>query len=215
MKISIINASPKEKESASKLILNYLIARLSPVAQVETYHINGRKAIDTIIPQIFNADAVVIAIPLYMDSLPSHLLEPLVEMERYTKNNNLVHKPVVYVIVNGGFYEGRNSLIAINMMKHWCKKAQLPWGQALGIGGGDMYSGLSGLPIGKGPSRNLGNALDKMAETINELGVEETMLSSPNIPRLAWRMGASILVWNKRGKANGLSKQDLKQKNTG
>lgn len=209
MKISLINASPKVNESTTLLILKYLKTRLLPDTQTETYHINSKEPTHAIIAKIFDADAVVIALPLYMDSLPSHLLEPLLQMENHMKNNNTLIKPVVYTIVNGGFYEGKYSTIAIDMMKHWCKKAGLKWGQALGVGAGDMYGGLSILPIGKGPSANLGKALDKIAKTINGLGVGENIFVSPNIPRFAWKIGASILVWNKRAKANGLSKKDL------
>lgn len=208
MKISLINASPKADKSTSGLLLNDIKTKLLPDTRTELYSISGKDLTPESMAKIFDADAVVFALPVYMDSLPSHLLSPLLQMESYRKDNP-IKNPIVYTMVNGGFYEGKNSIIAIDMMKHWCKKAGLKWGQALGSGAGDMYGSLSSLPIGVGPSANLGRALDKIADTINRLDMGENIIISPNIPRFAWKIGASILVWNKRAKANGLSKKDL------
>ena len=208
MIISLVNASPKSNASTSGLFLKYLKTELSSNAQIKEFHISSQCLPTEIIEKILDADAVIFALPIYMGALPSHLLSSLFKIESYVKGKS-IKKPVIYTIVNGGFYEGEHSKIAIDMMKHWCKKAGLTWGQALGSGAGDMCGSLTKLPMGKGPSKNLGKALDEITEKITALDSGKNIIVSPNIPRYAWKIGASILVWNKRAKANGLSKKDL------
>lgn len=213
MKLSLVNASPKSNASTSGMLLQYLKTKLSLNSQIEEFHISSQGLSTEIIEKILDGDAVIFALPIYMGSLPSHLLYSLFQIEDYVKAK-VIKKTTIYTIINGGFYEGEHSKIAIDMMKHWCKKTGLTWGQALGSGAGDMYGSLTKLPIGKGPSINLGKALDEIAKTIDGLNSGKNIIVSPNIPRFAWKMGALILVWNKRSKANGLSKKDLYYKET-
>jgi hypothetical protein len=208
MRLSFVNASPKPNKSTSGLFLQYLKTKLSSNAKIEEFHISSQGLSTEEIEKILDVDAVIFALPIYMGSLPSHLLYSLFQIQNYARGK-ANKKTVIYTIVNGGFYEGEHSKIAIDMMKHWCKKTGLTWGQALGSGAGDMYGSIPKLPIGKGPSINVEKALDEIAKTINGLNCGKNIIVSPNIPRFAWKMGALILVWNKRAKANGLSKKDL------
>lgn len=92
----------------------------------------------------------------YIDSIPSHLLRFLVDLEEHTFQKKDI---MVYIIVNNGFYEGKQNRIVIEQMKHWCKAVDLKWGQAIGIGAGEMLPLIKDIPLGYGPQKILGTQL--------------------------------------------------------
>ncbi|MGL5378953.1 hypothetical protein [Clostridium sp.] len=97
------------------------------------------------------------------------------------------------------------------MMKNWCKKSNLTWGQAIGTGAGEMIGSIKDVPIGYGPKKNLGKVLNILANNILEGKSGEDLLISPNFPRFAFKM-AGNMFWNSKAKSNGLKKKDLFKK---
>ena len=82
------------------------------------------------------------------------------QLEEYLVTNK--KEITVYAVVNCGFYEGRQNSLAIAMMENWCHRAGLRWGQGLGIGAGGMLAGIRNVPLGSGPKKNLGRALEQL-----------------------------------------------------
>lgn len=112
---------------------------------------------------IKNSDALIFAFPLYIDSIPSHLLRLLVDLEEQTFSKKDI---MVYCLVNNGFFEGKQNWIAIEQMKNWCKAVGLIWGQAVGIGAGEMMPFIKDIPLGHGPNKNIGGAIDTFSHNI-------------------------------------------------
>jgi hypothetical protein len=72
-------------------------------------------------------NVLVFAFPLYVDGIPSHLLNCLRKLEKFF--GGLDKKDImVYSLGNCGFYEGDQNKLAIEMMENWCAKAGLKWG---------------------------------------------------------------------------------------
>ena len=105
MKISLINGSPKAKNSCSDYLLKEIKKLLAE--NNEIYEFNTRAGILPIrsLETLNSSDAIVLAFPLYIDSLPSHFLRFLEALEIYFKSNKN-HTIRVYAISNCGFYEG-------------------------------------------------------------------------------------------------------------
>ncbi|HHV32443.1 MAG TPA: hypothetical protein GXX74_08605 [Clostridiales bacterium] len=209
MKIALINGSPKVKISASVVLLEELKSLRSSDCLVEYgFH-------TSFLPQAMNLeelaqqDAAVFAFPLYVDGIPSHLVSCLLQLEKYfiEHPSNLI----IYAIVNCGFYEGIQNHHALEMMKNWCIKSGLKWGLGVGIGGGGMLLGLQSVPAGKGPRRNFSAAVIELSEHITAKTSAEDIYISPNIPRIAYKIGAEM-GWRQQIKANGLSKKNLFRK---
>lgn len=208
MKIALINGSPKMKDSASNCILHELKAFLEKNSNIITeYYFRKPQLSKKEMEELIEYDILVFAFPLYVDGIPSHLLNCLIQLEGYFAN--IKEKEImVYSLVNCGFYEGHHNELAIEMMENWCAKAGLRWGQGLGIGAGGMLPALNNVPIGHGPKRNLEKVLKKLADNIVKCASEENIFTTANFPRVLYKLAAEM-GWRRSIKANGLKRKDL------
>lgn len=207
MKISIIKGSPKSGKSTSALLIDYLIPMLLG-NEIHIHHLNMETGDHCQLSAMTDSDVLLFVFPLYVDALPSHLLRLLMALE---KQNFQKKKPIVYCIVNNGFYEGKQNDLAIEQIKIWCHRTHLTWGQAIGIGAGEMLPYIASVPLGHGPNKNLGHALTLLTQNIKAGKGGEDLFISPNYPKWLWKMNASMFFWYPRAKANGLKRKALYQ----
>lgn len=208
MKIALINGSPKMKDSASNCILHELKAFLEKNSNIITeYYFRKPQLSKKEMEELIEYDILVFAFPLYVDGIPSHLLNCLIQLEGYFAN--IKEKEImVYSLVNCGFYEGHHNELAIEMMENWCAKAGLRWGQGIGIGAGGMLPTLNNIPIGHGPKKNLEKVLKQLADNIVKCASEENIFTTANFPRVLYKLAAEM-GWRRSIKANGLKRKDL------
>lgn len=208
MKIAIINGSPKTKDSASACLLNELKTFLEQDNNtIYEYHFRRPQLNTKEMEKLTECNVLVFAFPLYVDGIPSHLLNCLIQMERFfstIKEKDII----VYSLVNCGFYEGHQNAVAIEIMKNWCEKTELKWGQGIGIGAGGMIRSIKDIPIGKGPKKSLGVALEKFSKNILTHSSEDDIFITANLPRIMYKFAAEM-GWRKSIKANGLRRKDL------
>lgn len=207
MKIGIINGSPRGKKSNSEILINYLYSLLEG-HKINKYYSFFNKIDSEIKSEIHNADALIFAFPLYVDSIPSHLLETIVKFEEEKIINS---KTKIYCVVNNGFFEGKQNQLAILQMKNWCKKIGAEWGQGVGIGAGEILSYLEKVPLGKGPLKNLGKALNQLSNNIKTLNSDNEIYINPNWSRLLYWIQGTI-SWIIKARRNGLKIRDLFRK---
>lgn len=206
MNISLINGSPKVKDSSSGVILTELKSYFDGHTVTE-YALHASNLIaQPQLESLIRQDAIVFAFPLYVDGIPSHLLRNLFEMENYFRNNP--SEVVVYAVVNSGFYEGKQNKNALDMIKSWCEKSHIKWGQGVGLGGGGMLAGLNNVPSGHGPRKNPSLALRELAKNAAEKKSSENLFASPNFPRFLYKAMAEM-GWRAQVKQNGLKVKDL------
>lgn len=203
MKICIINGSPKASKSTSELLIEYLMPFIKG-NEVVTYNVFKT---DFSQIQLQGSEVLIFVFSLYIDSINSHLLRFLIELEKRGFGNKNIN---VYNIINNGFYEGWQNRVAADIMKNWCKAAGLTYGQTLGIGAGEMLPFLKDIPLGHGPNKNIGIALQKFSCNILSLNKGNDLFISPNWPRFLWKIQASLSVWYPRAKKNGLKRKNLK-----
>ncbi len=158
---------------------------------------------------IQHSDVLIFVFPLYIDSINSALLRFIIELEKRGFENKNIN---VYCIINNGFYEGRQNHVAADIMQNWCKAAGLTYGQTLGIGAGEMLPFLKDIPLGHGPNKNIGIALQKLSQNILSLHQGKDLFISPNWPRFLWKIQASLCFWYPRAKKNGLKREELNDK---
>ncbi len=206
MKICIINGSPKAGKSTSELLIGYLMSFIkgNEIVKCNVCETDYSK---TLFSQIQSSEVLIFVFPLYIDSINSHLLRFLIELqERGFENKNIN----VYCIINNGFYEGWQNHVAADIMKNWCEATGLTYGQTLGVGAGEMLPFLKDIPLEHGPNKNIGIALQKLSSNILSLNKGKDLFISPNWPRFLWKIQASLDFWYPRAKKNGLKRKDLK-----
>ena len=136
MKTIFINCSPKKRFCASAYFL--FLQRLFVRGEKVSEKLRNPADHDRILEQLRYAQAVVFGLPLYVDGIPSHVLQFLEKMEAYCKENDL-HLSV-YCIANNGFIEGKQNEPLMQNFEHFCTRAGLNWGGGVGIGGGVMLN---------------------------------------------------------------------------
>lgn len=136
MKTVLINCSPKKKFCASAYFLG--LQRLFVKGKKVTHRLRNASDHKRILDELTDADTVVFCLPLYVDSVPSHVLPFLKEMEVFCKESNIrLH---IYSISNNGFVEGNQSEPLLRVFQNFCERSNLVWGGGIGIGGGVMLN---------------------------------------------------------------------------
>lgn len=102
--------------------------------------------------------------------------------------------------------------MAADIMQNWCKATGLTYGQTLGIGAGEMLPFFKDVPLGHGPNKNIGIALQRLSQNILSMNQREDLFISPNWPRFLWKIQAALCFWYPRAKKNGLKREELKNK---
>ncbi len=136
MKTVLINCSPKKRLCASAYFLG--LQRFFVKGKKVTERLRNKSDHKRILQELTDADTVVFCLPLYVDSVPSHILPFLKEMELFCKENNL--RLTVYSISNNGFIEGNQSEPLLRVFQNFCARSELEWGGGIGIGGGVMLN---------------------------------------------------------------------------
>jgi len=210
MKISLINGSQKPGESNSGVILNWLNDLIKDKHEVSFYSFGLKQLSDETLKKIAASDVIVLAFPLFVYTLPSHTLKMMIELEkiiRQTKADNLA----MYVIINNGFFEGKQNDVAFEVIKHWCEHSGVKFCGGIGQGAGEMIGQTKQLPLSKSPFNNLGRALQTMVEKMESKTQFEITYLSPYFPKFLWKLMA-VRLWNDKAKKNGLTKEDIIRK---
>ena len=135
-KTVLINCSPKRKLSVSGFLMKS--AGVLIRGKKEYLHLRTPADRQAILQALKDAGKVVFVTPLYVDSVPSHMIPFLREMEDYCRENGLRLK--VYVIANNGFIEGKQNEPLMQVMENFCARSGLEWCGGIGIGGGVMLN---------------------------------------------------------------------------
>lgn len=136
MKTVFINCSPKKRFCASAYFMG--LQHLFVKGRKVTEKLRRQSDHQRILNELTDADAVVFCLPLYVDSLPSHVLSFLKEMELFCVGNNI--RLTIYSISNNGFIEGNQSEPLLRIFQNFCARSSLKWGGGIGIGGGVMLN---------------------------------------------------------------------------
>lgn len=205
MNIMFLDGSPRAKDSASAFILTALEKKLS-VGPIP-WHAARKPEMNRLVQEIKTCDVLVIAFPLYVDAIPSHLLKVLEALESSFSNKE--KQVTVYALVNCGFHESRQNRHALAMTRIWAEKCGFLWGQGLGIGAGEM---VKSVPMGRGPAANLSKALDSLAQQMPAGLPQEDLFIDPNLPKFLYKAMANHIGWPMQAKSNGISRKAIRDK---
>ena len=113
------------------------------------------------------ADLLILAFPLFADSLPAPVIKTL-ELLAHRRSAWTADRPRrLVVIVNSGFPEAQQNDLAVAICRQFAQQAGFEWAGALRLGGGGTVNGqpLKTMP---GQARYIIPALDRAAAALAE-----------------------------------------------
>ncbi len=140
------------------------------------------------------ADLVVLAFPLYVDSLPAPLVRLLELVAGRRRGPVPLGTPRLAVVVQCGFPEAHQCDTAVAICRLFAERTGMHWAGALAMGmGGQLAGGIEKLP---GGGKHLLHALDLAAESLANGGdVSEeaaALFAKPLVPRWMYTLIGNV-----------------------
>ena len=204
MKVALICASPKGKESTSYLLLEEIKEKMQG-NETEEIFIQPGINMDEAISRMFENEYVIFFYPLYVDGLPSTLLAFL------TASEMKPHKRGIEVaeVCNCGYYEGKHGYISLRILENWAKKMHFTYHGGVSIGAAPAIETVREMPMGNAMLKRADQALSLIAAG----NIKDNMSVNLGIPRLVYKKVVES-NWRKEIRKNGLEARDLDNKMT-
>jgi len=210
----LLVGSAKRPRSTSESLGTYLLERLRERGfEADTLLIHRSFGSDelreALLEVIDQADILVLAFPLYVDSLPSLLVRIMELMAARRRERKESKKQRLLAIVNCGFPEAHHNDTAIAICRRFAKEAGFEWAGGLALGGGEFINGRPLSEMGK-KVRNVTRSLDLTAEALaqSKAASPEAMvlMAKPLVPGWMYtRIGG--FMWKRRAKKHGVKKR--------
>jgi multimeric flavodoxin WrbA len=208
----LLVGSPRTKKSTSASLGGYLMEQLAARGvETETLQIytsfNSAERTRAALESFDVADLVVLAFPLYVDSLPAPVIAALEKIAAHQAGRATRQRLVA--IANCGFPEAAHNATALAICSEFARLAGLAWAGGLALGGGEGL--VHGVPL---------NAVDGRAIPIKqslELAAEalvagrsiplaaRDLLAKPVIPNWLYRLFGGY-GWKQQAKKYGVQK---------
>jgi hypothetical protein len=211
MKILLVNGSPRRGKANSRIVLDSLRKRLG---ESREYRMAEAAASGAASPDDLAVDFIVLAFPLYIDSLHSRLLSWLMSYEKLIERERAAggapRRIGMIAVGNCGFHEGVQNKTSLGIVANFCARSGIEWRGGLGIGTGEMLGEMKGAPDDMLIKRPVSRALDAMAGRVGQgPAPKENLYVSHAFPWAAFK-AAGHMGWRKMAKANGVGRRAMK-----
>ena len=217
----LLVGSPKMGKSSSNALGGYLFEQLrAKSVQVETIQLypilRSAEKLQNMMELIEASDLLMLAFPLYIDSLPAPVIDVMQKISAYRKSlpigkldGQLKPRAILFAaLANSGFPESSQNSTALGITERFAHEAGFTWAGGLAMGGGGMVSGQD-LAHAGGPAIPVKRALDLAADALARgAGIPTAAvnnLASPAIPGWLYRLFGSI-GWDQQAKKYGVGK---------
>jgi multimeric flavodoxin WrbA len=149
----LLVGSPRGRKSTSQALGGYLLEQLAArgtlVETIQLYPALGsRERTRSLLETVDAADLIVLAFPLYIDSLPGPVmrgLELIAARRGAARPAGEAGRPAFAVIVNSGLPEAEQNRTALAICARFARQAGFSWAGGLALGGG--YGVVNGTPL--------------------------------------------------------------------
>ena len=213
----LLVGSPRTKKSTSASLGGYLFQQLqahgveTQTIQIYTT-INSKDRMKEMYKALESADLVLLAFPLYVDSLPAPVIAILEKIAEHRKHNRT---PIRFAsIANCGFPEAHHNDTALAICSEFARQNGLTWMGSLALGGGEGL--VHGVPLNEmdGRAIPLKKSLELAAESLtNGQAIPQLardILAKPIIPARAYTLIGGI-GWKQSAKRYGMNKNLKRQ----
>lgn len=215
----LLIGSPRTRKSTTNSLGGYLFEGLNARGiQTDTTFIHttirSKERMETMLDAIDAADLVVLAFPLYVDSLPAPVMEALERIAARRAKSHRSRQQLFAAISNCGFPEPDHNATALAICTNFARLTGFEWAGSLALGAGEGI--VHGTPLNEmdGRAIPLKKALDLAAEALAQgLAIPDeaqALLAKPFIPGWLYRwMGA--YGWKQQAKKYGADKHLKRQ----
>jgi hypothetical protein len=148
-----------------------------------------------------NSDLVMLAFPIYVDTLPAPVIETLQRIAEHRRREN-PRRQLFTAIANCGFPEAYQCDNALAVCETFAAQAGYEWAGGLALGAGEAINGASLVELGGQTMRirqSLELAAEALAEGCNIPKAAQEGLAKPVIPHWLYRL-TGWLRWNRWAK---------------
>lgn len=167
---ALLVGSPKGQSSTSNSLGTFLLEKLEQKGlSSEKVYINqclGSEEKQAVMLRLVDSsDLIILAFPLYVDSLHSQVIKTLELIAKHEKGKLNLGKKKFLAIANSGFPEAKHNEIALAVCRIFAKQVGFTWAGGLAMGGGGMIAGRPLNELG-GMVRNQKKALEIAADSL-------------------------------------------------
>jgi hypothetical protein len=170
IRATLLVGSPRGSRSTSNSLGTYLVEKLNQngVATEKVYIcqcLGSDEKRAALLQLVDKSDLIILAFPLYVDSLHSQVVETLELIAEHQKGKREPDKKCFVAIANSGFPEAKHNNTALAVCRIFAKQIGFTWSGGLAMGGGEMIAGRPFAEIG-GRVRNQMKALEMAADAL-------------------------------------------------
>ena len=225
----LIVGSPKVKSPSTSAVLGgYVLNQLKQKGwETESLTLrrnllNGEEPND-FLAAVERANLLLLAFPLYIDSLPFLMMKSLEVMAKYLSLNPQKRSKRLLAIVNNGFPEAHHNAVALGICRQFAADTGMVWSGGLAMGAGEALFG--GLPIegteraGRPPVKHIIQALELASAALAkgqmippEAGKLMAQTPIPLMPSSLWRwlfIKIANQRWRSIAKVNQVGGEEL------
>lgn len=213
----LLVGSPRTAKSTSASLGEYLMEQLAmrgiQTSTIQIYtSINSAERTQNMLEEIQHAGLVVLAYPLYVDSLSAPVISALEKISQYRKSAST---PASFVaLANCGFPEARHNETSLAICAQFARQSGFIWRGGLALGGGEGI--VHGLPLNQidGRAHSIRQALNLAAEAL-AAGMSipaqaYVTMAKPVIPAWLYALLGN-LGWKQSARQYGVHEQLKKQ----
>lgn len=206
----LLVGSPKGGGSTSEAIGRYLLEGLEGrgIETGITHVLRGLRSQEAqrdFLHSIGGAGLLILATPLYADSLPAGVTRLFEILAAQQSGKDCPGGKRIVALINCGFPEARHCDTAVAICRCFAREAGMEWAGGLSLGGGEAIGGKKLTKAG-GVAGNARKALDMAAEALAQgLPVSEEAVSLMAAPPISPWLYALIgdLGWRLKARRNG------------
>jgi len=213
----LLVGSPRTKKSTSASLGSYLFEQLNArgleTQTIQIYtSLNSPVRMKAMLDSIDKTDLLLLASPLYVDSLPAPVTAALEKIAAHRKHKG---SPLRFAaIANCGFPGANHNNTALAICTEFARQNRLEWMGGLSLGAGEGI--VHGIPLNEldGRALPLKKALDLAAEALaNGNAIPQSardLLAKPIIPNWLYTLNGGF-GWRRSAKQYGMEKELKRQ----
>jgi multimeric flavodoxin WrbA len=213
----LLVGSPRTRKSTSNSLGTYLFERLNALdIQTETIYLHtvlrSQEKMKALLNAVDAADLVMLAFPLYVDSLPAPVITALERIAAHRRERTSTQ--LFAAIANCGFPEMEHNTTALAICATFARQAGFQWAGSLALGAGEGM--VHGTPLNEldGRAIPLRQALDLAAEALATgaaiPAAAQDLLAKPFIPAWIYHFLGKF-GWQQQARSYGVQR-NLKNK---